>query len=129
MKSFSSVDSCGTPFDYKLDAIIQKTDGFFIELGANDGLEQSNTAYFEFYRGWKGILIEPSLEKYKQCCTNRPNSIVKNYACVSNDYNDETIAGDFTGGLMSSVNGVRISSARSTPVVYSQLVKVNAITL
>jgi len=26
----------------------QKEDGFYIELGGNDGLTQSNTAFFEF---------------------------------------------------------------------------------
>ena len=34
-------------------------------MGGNDGLTQSNTAFFEFYRNWKGILIEPSLKGYE----------------------------------------------------------------
>jgi hypothetical protein len=37
--------------------MFDKDNGFFIELGANDGLMQSNTAFFEFTRGWTGILI------------------------------------------------------------------------
>jgi len=121
MKSFALHDSRNIPLDHKLDNIIQKNEGFFIELGANDGLDQSNTAFFEFYRGWKGILIEPSREKYEQCCTNRINSIVQNYACVDNNYPEDHVLGDFNGNLMSSVNGSRLNVV--------ELVSVPAITL
>jgi hypothetical protein len=121
MQTFALPDSKNIPLDYKLDQIIRKSVGFFIELGANDGITQSNTAYFELFRGWKGLLIEPSKEKYKQCCKNRPNSIVKNYACVDNSYQLDHILGDFTGSLMSSVNGSRLNS--------SNLVSVPTITL
>uniref|UniRef100_A0A6C0HIB3 Methyltransferase FkbM domain-containing protein n=1 Tax=viral metagenome TaxID=1070528 RepID=A0A6C0HIB3_9ZZZZ len=121
MKSFALHDSRNIPLDYKLDNIIQKNEGFFIELGANDGLDQSNTAFFEFYRGWKGILIEPSREKYEQCCANRLNSIVQNYACVDNNYPEYHVLGDFNGNLMSSVNGSRLNVV--------ELVSVPAITL
>ena len=33
--------------------------GFFIEAGANDGVVQSNTFYFEKELNWTGLLIEP----------------------------------------------------------------------
>lgn len=32
-----------------------KKGGFYIELGANDGLLQSNTAFFEKHMEWQGI--------------------------------------------------------------------------
>nr|XP_053649027.1 uncharacterized protein LOC128700100 [Cherax quadricarinatus] len=34
-------------------------DGYFLEIGALDGEDKSNTLYFEKYRGWSGLLIEP----------------------------------------------------------------------
>lgn len=111
MRTFSLPDSKNIPLDYKLDAIFKKNNGFFIELGANDGISQSNTAFFEFFRGWKGLLIEPSIDKYKQCITNRPNSIVKNYACVDNHFCQDHIYGDFNGSLMASVQGERLKSS------------------
>ena len=40
--------------------------GFFIEIGANDGIEQSNT-FFRKRKKLKGILIEPILHKYLDC--------------------------------------------------------------
>jgi len=120
-KSYSTVDSKDVSLDLKLDSIINKNNGFFIELGANDGLTQSNTARLEFLKNWTGILIEPSFEKYIQCIKNRPNSITLNFACVDNEYNNEFILGDFDGHLMSSVDGKRLNN--------NNLVKVKATTL
>lgn len=37
-----------------------KRNGFFVELGACDGLYLSNTLFFERSMGWKGVLIEPN---------------------------------------------------------------------
>ena len=33
--------------------------GYFIEIGAGDGVDMSNTLLFERHLGWKGICIEP----------------------------------------------------------------------
>lgn len=53
---YSHVDSKNIPLEIKLNNLFKNMEnGFFIELGANDGLFQSNTAFFEFYRNWKGI--------------------------------------------------------------------------
>ena len=119
---YSHIDCKGVPLQNKLNDIINKKEGFFIELGANNGLKQSNTAFFEKEMGWKGILIEPSLQGYEECKINRPNSVCLNYACVSSDYNDDYVFGDFySNDLMGSINGVRNNS--------KNLIKVNAITL
>jgi FkbM family methyltransferase len=69
--------------------------GFFIEVGANDGIEQSNTCMYEKYRNWKGLLVEPNPIKFSICKNNRTNSIVENYALVSSTYEKSTISGDF----------------------------------
>ena len=122
MKIYSSYDSKKIPLQHKLNQIFNKKKGFFIELGANNGLFQSNTAFFEKNMEWKGILIEPSPKGYKLCKKNRPNSVCLNYACVSNDYKNKYIEGDFEDGHpMSSVNGVRLGKKK--------LVKVKATTL
>ena len=80
----------------------------FVELGAFNGLDVSNTAFFEFSRSWTGILIEPSLGCYQECIKNRPNSICVNAACVSSNYNSTTISGDFNNITMASVDGKRL---------------------
>lgn len=107
--AYSLKDNNGIYFEVKLDNLFDKKEnGFFIELGAYDGLIQSNTAFLEKSRNWSGILIEPSVTNYEKCIKNREKSIVINCACVSNDYNEDFIEGDFSdNSLMSSVNGKR----------------------
>jgi hypothetical protein len=34
--------------------------GYYVELGANDGVTQSNSLYFEKHRSWCGVLVERS---------------------------------------------------------------------
>lgn len=82
--------------DEKMLKYLNFKNGFFIEAGANDGISQSNTFLYEKEFGWNGLLIEPNPLKCLQCKNNRPNSIVENYALVSNSYGNDHIDGDFT---------------------------------
>lgn len=52
--------------------------GFYIELGALDGIQYSNTKFFEDTLMWKGILIEPHPDKFEQLKINRPNNFLFN---------------------------------------------------
>ena len=90
--------------DLRLAKYIKTRNGFFIEAGANDGIQQSNTLYFEKYLGWKGLLIEPIPSLADQCRVNRPSCIVENCALVSSDYEQPTIEMQYNG-LMSIVTG------------------------
>jgi len=93
-----------------------KKSGIYIELGAFDGIFQSNTKWLEDDYGWTGILIEPSPNKYKECLNNRKNNIIHNCACVSFDYTNERIKGDFIGTPMCSVGGKRKNRASTQEV-------------
>ena len=61
--------------------------GYYVELGANDGVRQSNTYFLEKEYGWHGLLIEPSLNRYLELIRNRD---ARNFfacaACVPFDY-------------------------------------------
>jgi len=70
-------------------------DGIFVEAGANNGIDQSNTFSLERDQGWRGLLVEPNPFVYGQCVLNRLNSICENYALVSSSYSSNTINGDF----------------------------------
>jgi hypothetical protein len=50
--------------------------GYYIKMGALDGLRFSNTYFFEVMFGWKGILIEPDPFKFGNIISNRPSAIV-----------------------------------------------------
>ena len=90
--------------DKKLANYLDQKNGFFIEAGANDGIKQSNTYYFEKYYNWSGLLIEPLFDLAEQCKVNRPKCIVENCALVSNSYSSNTIE-MYDCGLMSFVKG------------------------
>lgn len=48
-----------------------KKEGFFIELGACDGVELSNTLFFERELNWNGICIEPNDDYFLKLTQNR----------------------------------------------------------
>ena len=52
-----------------------KENGFFIEIGASDGIILSNTYLLETQYKWKGICCEPIPNNFKNLVKNRPNSI------------------------------------------------------
>jgi len=78
--------------DRQLEEYVNYDDGFFVELGANDGVSQSNSLYFEVKRNWRGVLIEPSPHNFLLCKEQRSN---KNHifcnACVSKDYKEKYV--------------------------------------
>lgn len=75
--------------DRELERHMAYDSGFFVELGANDGIHQSNTLYFERYRNWRGVLIEPVPHNYFRCKQNRsPENRFFCNACVSFEYTD-----------------------------------------
>ena len=68
--------------DKKLLQYLNYKNGFFIELGANDGLRQSNTYYLEKNLSWRGILIEPEKKNFIKCKKNRSTkNFYFNVAC------------------------------------------------
>lgn len=58
----------------KLEKYLDFNNGYFVELGANDGVNQSNTLYFESFRGWHGVLIEPYLPNFNRLVRNRSST-------------------------------------------------------
>jgi len=76
-----------------------KEGGFFIEIGASDGVEISNTYLLEKEYKWKGICCEPVPTRFEKLVVNRPKSICFNEAIynqsgltvifdISNDINN-----------------------------------------
>lgn len=62
--------------------LMNKTNGFFIESGAYDGEDLSNTLYFELNLNWTGLLIEPIPFLYEKLLAKNRNIFALN-ACIA----------------------------------------------
>ncbi|RYH21271.1 FkbM family methyltransferase [archaeon] len=49
-------------------------DGTFVEFGARDGIQGSNSYFFENELHWSGLLVEGLKSDYKRLIVNRPNT-------------------------------------------------------
>jgi FkbM family methyltransferase len=91
--------------DRQIEKYLDFDDGYFVELGANDGCFQSNTLHYEKFRGWHGVLIEPSPDRCQHCRDNRsPRDHVVNAACVSFGYSGQTVELIYSNAMSVSLN-------------------------
>ena len=50
--------------------------GHFVEMGAGDGMDDSNTLFYEETLGWRGLLVEARPPFYERLTRNRPRAHV-----------------------------------------------------
>ena len=98
-----------------------KTNGFFVEVGANDPENCSQTLLLE-HNGWRGILIEPQ----SKCCARlrpaRPRSQVFQAACGSPQQCGKAM-------LQLSDAGSRLACAKPNALPPTELEEVQVMTL
>ncbi len=116
--SYSLTDYRGIPLDHLLVDIINVKNGIFIEVGAFDGINYSNTKLLEESYGWTGILIEPSEVLFPRLCTNRPKSKCFQCALGSFEENGTHAYGDFDGDPMSS-----LTNRKNRPATHRVLIR------
>jgi len=63
--------------DLFVDHVLNKENGFFVEVGACDGLVHSNSYYLEKNKKWNGILCEPAEFWHEKLKINRPNCFIE----------------------------------------------------
>ena len=95
-----------------ISIIGHKKNGFYVELGANNGVNQSNTFKLQKIYMWKGILIEPNPTLAQECVINRSfakSPQVECAACVPFEFKDRFVEiVDF--GLMSVAKNLDIDA-------------------
>ncbi|MDO9438424.1 FkbM family methyltransferase [Hydrogenophaga sp.] len=105
--------------DRQLEKYVDVDNGYFVELGANDGVTQSNSLYFEKHRGWRGLLVEPTPHNFLKCRKNRASrSSVYCAACVSFEYDQEFVRIAYSNLMSAPVN---LESDISDPMAHAQL--------
>ena len=97
-----------------------KKDGFFIEVGATDGITLSNSFLLEKYFGWTGILVEPEQSWHPLLRKNR-DSVIDSRAIWSESGRELEFV---TDGVLSSLvaRSNRDMHSRSGPVSLVQTV-------
>ena len=127
---------------YKQDEFLENNvfkgykNGFFVDVGAHDGISLNNTLYFEKYNKWTGINIEPIKNVFNKLIKNRPDCINLNYAVCN--YNGET---DFLlnigytemlSGIKESYDDRQLNQLNHRNNIYSsntEIIKINTIKL
>ena len=88
---FTSINNLDKQISLLLPNILNNKT-FYIEVGANDGITQSNTFFLEKKYKAKGMLIEASPSLYEKCFLYRSReNIIENYALVSPDFKEEFV--------------------------------------
>lgn len=105
-----------------------KEGGYFVEVGASDGIELSNTHLLETKYKWKGVCCEPIPLRFQKLVINRPNSICFNDAI----YNKSGLSLTFTIAhafdLLSGISE-HITTHKSTVDTNKSEITVNTLTL
>lgn len=79
------------------DTSLRKRDGIFVDLGAGDGIKDSNTKMLEVM-GWSGLLIDGHIDMVEACLQARTSPTV--HAYIAEDFGRElfwTAQGDGVG--------------------------------
>ena len=88
-----------------------KTDTFFLEVGANDGIKQSNTYFLESIFDAKGILIEASASNFEKLIINRSKkNIFEHCALVSSDYDKSYLEFIFSDLMTVCIDSKNVNS-------------------
>ena len=100
--------------------------GAYVELGAFDGRDESNTMFFDRCLGWKGLLIEAQAQSYQQVIEHRPHAIKMSFSPTCHDEGgtakvyDYPLSNNGMEGLAKSYTGketVDIPCGPLTPVL------------
>ena len=112
---------------FVLAVLGSKKNGYFIEAGASDGLECSNTYLLEKNFGWKGLLVEPSRESFRHIGENRLAMAI-NFALFSTSKDLIEFRETFSPGL-SSLTDFSNNDYMSSQRIDKSRYKVETITL
>lgn len=78
--------------------------GFYVDVGAHDGISINNTLYFEKNNNWTGINIEPIKKVFDKLVINRPNNINLNCAVCNNNGEAEFLCNT---GYTEMISGIK----------------------
>ena len=106
--------------------------GFYVDVGAHDGVSINNTLYFENNNHWTGINIEPIKAVFDKLVANRPNSINLNVAVCNEDGETEFLCNTGYTEMISGIKNTfdsrhldRLSNENNKMGSTTEIIKVN----
>lgn len=90
-----------------IEELLPFKNGYYVEIGANDGRSFSNTYVLEKTRNWSGMLIEPIMHKHFESRNFRDSQRNKFIygACVDFDYKEKNVKMYFSNLMTTSELG------------------------
>ena len=112
---------------FVLSELNYKRDGFFVEFGATNGVDLSNTFLLETAFGWSGILAEPALRWHDDLVQNRRAQIDKR--CVWSHSNESVLFNETDAGELSTINALSGSDMHAEARKKGRVYQVNTVSL
>jgi len=112
---------------FVLNQLNFKKGGYFVEFGATNGIDLSNTYVLEKNFGWQGILAEPSIGWHNDLIKNRKCNIDKN--CVWTKSNELLDFNEVFNQELSTISFFNESDWHSEKRKNATSYKVNSISL
>ena len=91
-----------------------KFDNTFLEFGATNGRDLSNTFLLEKELGWSGVLAEPDVQWLNSLKKNRPNSKIITQ-CIWKNSNEKLNFFSSSMGVLSTLEEFKYSDKKSMP--------------
>lgn len=111
-----------------LSYLNHKKNGYFVDIGAHDGIDLSNTYRLEKDYQWKGICVEPLTTPFEKCEKNRPNSICVN-KCIYNKNGsvafEEKPVTDGSGDMISGICEENDKTCNKECITFTKLLEDN----
>jgi FkbM family methyltransferase len=112
---------------FVLSCLDFKKNGFFVEFGAADGVEFSNTYLLEKEFGWSGILAEPAKRWHPELRKNR-NSLIET-DCVWGNSNSTLTFNEAPSGVLSTIDSFSSSDFHHKARIHGTRYSVKTISL
>jgi FkbM family methyltransferase len=89
-----------------------KQNGYFVEFGATNGVDLSNTWLLANRFGWRGILGEPAKVWHQDLALNRPESIIE-HLCIWKDSGSTLDFNEASSAELSTISSYSFSDLHS----------------
>lgn len=91
--------------------VLQKKKGFYVDSGANDWREFSNTFFFDVCLGWDGLCIEPAKEYHASLKEFRSCTLITD--CISDRKHEMSFVSSGAGSHVVDGNGISCNTLAS----------------